>query len=93
MENKNDWRLTNQMQYLDGKTLKYVSYEEYSKEWNHEHCEFCWGKFSKGENYLHEGYCSLDNYRWICSECYEDFKGMFAWKIENEENKTPPHSA
>jgi hypothetical protein len=30
---------------------------------------------------LHEGYCTIDNYHWICETCFHDFKDMFKWKV------------
>jgi predicted Fe-S protein YdhL (DUF1289 family) len=30
---------------------------------------------------LHQGYCTLDEYRWICRECFTDFNEMFGWRI------------
>lgn len=29
-----------------------------------------------------EGYVTMDQ-RWICESCYEDFKMMFDWRLEN----------
>jgi len=74
MTNKDDWRLTNQANYLKYVKLirtKYVSSAE------HDHCEFCWYKFKKNDI----GYCTVDRYHWICERCYSDFKEMFAWEV------------
>jgi hypothetical protein len=38
---------------------------------------------------LHEGYCTLDDYHWICSECFHDFKELFGWRVV----ATPPTDA
>ncbi|MBR1811353.1 MAG: hypothetical protein IJ766_06895 [Clostridia bacterium] len=75
-----DWRLTNQMNYLFGAVLQKCVYKELGNS-DHEHCEFCWAKFGVHEDMLHVGYCTLDRYRWICPECYHDFKDMFRWKL------------
>lgn len=50
-----DWRLTNQMKYLYKKTLMRVSFLEYPEK-DHEHCSFCWEKFSRLNETLKEGY-------------------------------------
>lgn len=83
MENlENDSRLTNQMKFLKGASLSLKQYVKYGEGWDHDHCEFCWAKFMEAPNdALHEGYATPDNYRWICIECFEDFKEMFEWKV------------
>lgn len=48
---------------------------------DHEHCAFCWTTISEYSGDLHEGYCTLDEYTWICPECYEDFKEDFHWTL------------
>jgi hypothetical protein len=35
---------------------------------------------------LQEGYATEDNYRWICEECFEDFKDLFDWKVMQARN-------
>lgn len=75
-----DWRLTNQEKFLKGVSLRYDKYSPRSRS-DHEHCEFCWDKFGEGESMLHWGYCTLDKYRWICEQCYNDFKDQFEWTI------------
>jgi hypothetical protein len=78
-----DWRLTNQQEYLHGMTLFWRKWTAPSETWDHDHREFCWKTFmgSDSPEVLREGYTTDDNYRWICPECYEDFKEMFAWKL------------
>ena len=80
MDMQNDWRLNNQMEYLYKSELRYSTFMEDERN-DHEHCEFCWAKFSDEPEDLHNGYCTLDGYRWICEECYNDFKDMFKWKL------------
>ncbi|MBQ6182415.1 MAG: hypothetical protein IJK33_00810 [Clostridia bacterium] len=81
----NDWRLMGQEEYLSGKTLYRIKFIKLSDEWDHEHCAFCWAKFSEREGDLHEGYCTEpENSKkafWICPECCEDFKEAFKWKF------------
>jgi len=77
---ENDWRLTDQLDYMKAISLKKISFNE-SAHSEHEHCEFCFKKFGKAIDMLHNGYCTLDEYRWICEDCYEDFKEMFQWVL------------
>lgn len=77
IKNGEDWRLTDQEEYM--KNLK-LYHTNYTKN-NHDHCEFCFYKFEKKEQI---GYCTTDYYRWICEECYKDFKEVFDWKVVNE---------
>ena len=80
-----DWRLTGQEDYLLFAKLKEVIPSDYIKtldnpEYFHEHCEFCMTK--PEDNKEQKFYCTLDNYRWICEECYNDFKEKF--KFNNQ---------
>jgi hypothetical protein len=49
---------------------------------HHEHCEFCFGKFSENPGDLREGYASADRYRWVCETCFRDFRDEMDWKLE-----------
>ena len=78
-----DWRLTGQEDYLLFAKLKEVIPSDYIKtldnpEYFHEHCEFCMTK--PEDNKEQKFYCTLDNYRWICEECYNDFKEKFRFE-------------
>ena len=77
-----DWRRQGQEKYLMGLKLILKSYNKYSPEWDHDHCEFCGSKFSLNESDLKKGYSSVDGYRWICIECFNDFKEEFYWQID-----------
>ncbi|MBN2448559.1 MAG: hypothetical protein JXO22_17660 [Phycisphaerae bacterium] len=79
-----DWRLQGQEEYLKGITLRRATYRPYREGWDHDHCEFCGCKFSTRPGDQNEGYTTLDEYRWICQTCYEDFKAVFAWTIVSE---------
>lgn len=72
-----DWRLTNQKEYLFRKELRRASFCATPRT-DHEHCVFCWDKFLDGD----EGYCA-NNYHWICKSCYTDFKDMFEWTVSH----------
>jgi hypothetical protein len=71
--------LQGQETYLKSLPLWWKKYTRYRDDWEHDHCQFCWAKFME-EDYpevLQEGYATEDNYRWICEECFEDFKDLF----------------
>jgi hypothetical protein len=80
-----DWRLQGQEVYLTGAELCRRPYRRYPKNpsWDHDHCEFCWAKFMVEDHpeTLHEGYSTLDEYRWICDQCFNDFREMFQWRV------------
>ena len=40
-----DWRRRGQEKYLRRARLTLKCYQALSKQWEHEHCEFCWHKF------------------------------------------------
>ncbi|MBR5251867.1 MAG: hypothetical protein IKV52_03480 [Oscillospiraceae bacterium] len=75
-----DWRLTNQMNYLHKAVLKPVTSCDLEAT-DHEHCEFCFEKFGSKDGWLKEGYCTTDGYHWICKNCFEDFCKEFEWTI------------
>jgi hypothetical protein len=83
-----DWRLQGQERYLSGIELMWRAYRQKSDnpDWDHDHCAFCWAKFMVDEpEALHAGYCTLDEYHWICKACFEDFRGRFGWKLISSE--------
>ncbi len=76
-----DWRLQGQERYLKQVELIYRTYEIFREDWDHDHCAFCGGKFATQGGEFTEGYATMDQYHWICKNCYMDFKGIFDWKI------------
>lgn len=82
-----DWRLTGQEDYLLFAKLNEVIPNEYIKslekqEQFHEHCEFCMKEVD--DNLNQKFYSTMDNYRWICEECYNDFKEKFKFNKKNK---------
>ena len=82
---ESDWRLQGQEKYLTGTALVRRTYSRYSENpaWDHDHCEFCWAKFSTvpGEGVHTHGYCTPDEYRWVCETCFDDFREAFGWSV------------
>jgi hypothetical protein len=78
-----DWRLTGQERHLKGAALRHERYARPREDWDHDHCEFCWEKFSDDEGIeaLREGYVTADDRRWICPTCFSDFSVMFEWVL------------
>ena len=85
MISSDDWRLQGQEKFLAGVALHHRRYRTHPEnpDWDHDHCEFCWAKFQVEDrpDVLHEGYCTADEYRWICAGCFEDFRERFAWRV------------
>ncbi len=84
MREENDWRLTNQLSYLKGAALAWRAYSPSSETWEHDHCVFCWIKFMPGNQpgVLREGYATPDQYRWVCKTCFDDFRDLFEWQVQ-----------
>lgn len=91
MIQRDDWRLISGPVIGMEDRLKHIPlyripFQPLSENWDHEHCMFCWAKFSLREDCLQEGCCTMPrNQRgacWICPDCYGDFKEMFGWKPE-----------
>ncbi len=78
-----DWRLTRQKEYLRGAVLRWSKWTPRNPENDHDHCEFCWAKFMEDDlpEILRFGYTTTDRYRWICQQCFEDFKDRFEWEV------------
>ena len=79
-----DWRLQGQEKYLKDKTLHFIKYSDRKTKTDHDHCEFCSAKFSDNDiDDLHTGFSTLDDYRWICETCFNDFKEIFNFKLSD----------
>lgn len=79
-----DYRIHGQEKYLQGATLRWSDWTLKDPDWDHDHCEFCWAKFTDQDwlDVLHSGY--TNGYHWICKTCFEDFKDRFEWQIETQ---------
>ena len=66
-----DWRYQRQERYLKGIAFSRRPYERCAEN-DHDHCEFCGGKFTDepAPGTLQEGYATADDYRWICARCF-----------------------
>ena len=80
-----DWRLNGQEEYLYKARLQKKKFESAADSFYHEHCDFCYAKFSNYDEDLHWGYYfDKGNYHdfWICDTCYNDFKVQFEWTVD-----------
>ena len=75
--NNNDWRLTNQINYMYKKRLQRMSFKPYKEGWENEHCEFCSERIDAEKS----AYTTDDKYYLICEEFFNDFKDMFEWTL------------
>lgn len=69
-----------QKEYLRDKRLQLREFVCNSDQ--HEHCEICWARFGMHPEDLHFGYYESHSKSWICNTCYNDFKDLFKWVIE-----------
>ena len=91
MSNKeriNDWiqdcLTSRRFEYMRGVKLFWRPYQTKSEKWDHDHCEFCWAKFTEDlEDTLHEGYTTDDDYYWVCRDCFALFKDEYKWRADN----------
>lgn len=88
MATDSDWRLQGQERYSTGVVIFHRQYRRYAKNPNsdHDHCAFCGAKFMVEDDpgVLHEGYCTEDEYRWICEQCFADFRERFGWIVREK---------
>lgn len=60
-----------------GRAREYLEGEKIRLFW-HEHCEFCWDKVMTDDT--KEFYCTEDLHRWVCPECFRDFREKFRFR-------------
>lgn len=74
------------MPYLERAQLVWRPWRETRPGWDHDHCEFCWDKFADKRNAdaLHEGFCTLDEYHWVCRKCAHDLEDQYHFQIVTE---------
>jgi hypothetical protein len=85
-----DWRLHGQERYLRGARFQRAEYRAPSATWDHDHCEFCNGKFSEhetGDGVARAGWRSEDEYRWVCDACFADFREPLGFVVFSGESR------
>jgi hypothetical protein len=89
-DQEDDWRLGNQADWLQGVEVRRTEYKQPSKEWDHDHCEFCWAKFTEHpyseEPTLQVGYVAGQFNHWICEKCFGDFRERFQWRVIDDDS-------
>lgn len=93
MVTKEDWRYING-EHLKDKVFTFKAYKPLHEDNDHDHCEFCWDKFSLNiDDALKEGYQTIFHRNishnkaiiqdaWVCLECFNDFKGLLKLRID-----------
>ena len=82
MSMQNDWRLHGQESFLMGVTMVHQPWKPSDPQNDHDHCEFCWARFSRYAADLHVGYSTEDRCRWVCEQCFHDFQRKFSWRVK-----------
>lgn len=78
-----DWRLHGQERYLRGAAFAWALYQPYRPGWEHDHCEFCGAEFSlEGVDALRAGHATHDRYRWVCAQCFQDFRQLMTLRVK-----------
>ncbi len=80
MTEQQDWRLMGQERFLMNAVLTAQDYLPAYEGNDHDHCEFCWAKFC--DSGLRFGYSTEDRSRWICPQCFQDFRTQFRWSVK-----------
>jgi hypothetical protein len=77
-----DWRQNGQDRYLRGAGFRWRAYRAPSPSWDHDHCEFCSLKLAElGPDVLTHGWQTEDEYRWVCGDCFEEFRTRFGFVV------------
>ena len=90
-----DWRLTNQEEFLAGRMLAWRRWSAARPGSDHDHCEFCWAEFGDqaDDEVVNEGWTTVeDSYHWVCPACFEDFRERFGW-IDHSSREATTHPA
>ena len=88
-----DWRLEGAIaELLLGSTFVWRRAGGASRSdgvWAHDHCELCFATFGARDEYprrLTGGYVAPgERDRWVCGECFDDFRGLFKWSVVGPE--------
>lgn len=85
---EDDWRLSGQERYLEGRRMKWRTWSAPRPDWDHDHCAFCWAEFA-AEVSEHAPYdagwvTADDEYEWVCPPCFNDFRERFHWIVDGE---------
>ena len=79
---RDDWRIMGQEGYLLNCRLQHRTYSRALCRADFLQCEFCWDKFDEDPQHPKKAYFEPKGQYWICEKCYEDFKDMFEWTVQ-----------
>lgn len=80
-----DWRLQGQERYLTDAHLTWRPWTQTRSDWDHDHGEFCFSKFSveaQDDDVLNAGWTTAGAERWICDPGAKDFRERFGLVLE-----------
>jgi rubredoxin len=79
-----DWRITDQEQWLAGRTLRWADWTSPKPDLDHDHCTLCWAEFAPTKtdhvDFIAGWVTDDDENTWVCPDCMEDFKERFRLK-------------
>ncbi len=84
MVDKEDWRIMGQEGYLKKRTVFHKKFNVLTTPIGYRQCEFCYSIFSDEPGKLKHGYHEPISDSWICEDCFQDFKDMFQWTVEED---------
>ena len=74
-----------QERYLAGRRMRFTSWTPYRAGWDHDHCDFCSTEISDDRTghaeYDEAWVTSDDSYKWVCPNCFDDFRERFKWVV------------
>jgi hypothetical protein len=87
MTEQHDWRLAmaSEPELYAKYTWRFKKWTQTRDHWDHDHCEFCNTEISAvvNDKILNDGWTNEDEYYWICSRCFNDFKNVFNFKVKS----------
>lgn len=87
-----DWR-TYTAQWIEGEKLQRRTWQQWTKDWDHDHCIGCGATFAEGSDHLQDGYTTTSafrngaGYEWVCPTCFSDLKDEMGWVEVPPEDK------
>ena len=81
---RDDWRIMGQEGYLLDKELLYIQFDRSICIEDYDQCEFCWKCFDEDKDQIQYAYFEPIGKKWICQDCFNDFKEYFHWTVHSE---------
>lgn len=79
-----DWRLLmGQEGYLMREHLQHRRFDRSICIEDYDECAFCYSSFDEDKMHPLDAYYCANQHTWICEECFNDFKELFHWTVED----------